>query len=69
MDVLLNKCIFLWPGTEWELGFCVRPAWVEGHFGSLSEGGVDRERENFSICTPPPGREFRTKGKKGIFGT
>ena len=29
-----------------------------------SRGGVNLEREKFSICTPPPGREFRTKGKK-----
>ena len=28
------------------------------------EGGVNLEREKISICTPPPGREFRTKGKK-----
>jgi len=34
---------------------------------NLSRGGVNLEREKFSICTPPPGREFRTKGKKRLF--
>ena len=36
-----------------------------GFFGMLSEGGVNRPGKNADLH-PPPGREFRTKGKKGV---